>query len=159
MLPGCAGRGESPRRVLTWAGIALPTSVARWLPRYTRSPVLAYVDRDGWPVATRVEATLCPDHVAIVGGFAAQDGAPACLTYHRLVGNYRANDAFIIRGHFNAAGRLIPERLVGYGGTGDDRGVGSPKLLRLFRDLGERLPVQLAREGRPGLVARPTPKR
>lgn len=157
--PAALGEASRPAAFSPGQGIALPTSVARWLPRYTRSPVLAYVDRGGWPVATRVEATLCPDHVAIVGGFAAQDGAPACLTYHRLVGNYRANDAFIIRGHFNTAGRLIPERLVGYGGTGDDRGVGSLKLLRLFRDLGERLPVQLAREGRPGLVARPTPKR
>ena len=140
-------------------GIALPAGIARWLPRYARPPILAYLDRDGWPAATRVVAALHPGHIEFRGNIAAQEGAPACLTYHRLVGNYRANDAFLIRGHFDAAGRLIPEKVVGYGGSGDDRGVGSLKVLRLIWGMGQRLPAQLAREGRPGLVAQPSPKR
>lgn len=156
--PAALGEASRPATFSPGPGIALPAGVARWLPRYARPPVLAYIDRNGWPAATRVEAALRPRHVEIKSDIATQNGAPACLTYHRLVGNYRANDAFVIRGHLDTGGRLIPERLVGYGGTGDDRGVGSLKLLRLIRDLGERLPAQLAREGRPGLIARPSPK-
>ena len=45
-----------------------------------------------------------------------QAGAPACLTYHRPVGNYLINSAFLLRGHFDGAGRLIPEKVVGFEG-------------------------------------------
>lgn len=152
------GEASRPATFSPGPGIALPAGVARWLPRYARPPVLAYIDRDGWPAATRVAAALRPGYIEIKSDITIPEGAPGCLTYHRLVGNYRANDAFLIRGHFDAAGRFIPEKVVGYGGSGDDRGVGSLKLLRLIRNMGERLPAQLAREGRPRLIARPTPK-
>lgn len=138
--------------------ITLPRDVQRWLPRYTRPPVLAYVNSDGWPAAIRVEATFGPDDIDITSDVAPLEGAPACLAYHRLIGNYRANDAFLIRGHFDAAGRLIPEKLVGYGGTSDDRGVGSLKVLGVVRGLGKQLPAKLASEGRPNIIPRPTPR-
>jgi hypothetical protein len=147
-----------PAAFVPGQGIRLPRHVLRWPRRYKRLPVLAYVTSDGWPVVTRVGARLQPEHVEITRGVATLEGAPGCLTYHRLVGNYWANDAFIIRGHFDAAGRLIPEKLVGYGGTSDDRGLGSLKLLRLIADLGKMLPAKLAGDGRPGLVPRPTPR-
>jgi nitroimidazol reductase NimA-like FMN-containing flavoprotein (pyridoxamine 5'-phosphate oxidase superfamily) len=139
-------------------GISVPEHVHQWLPRYRRPPVLAYVDADGWPVATRIGATLRADHVEINSDIARREGAPACLTYHRLLGNYRANDSFLIRGHFDAEGRLIPEKIVGYGGTSDDRGLGSVKLLRYIAELGKTLPEKLASEGRPSIVPRPTPR-
>jgi hypothetical protein len=139
-------------------GIRLPDQVHQWLPRYKRPPALAYVDADGWPTVVRVQAALRGDSIEITSNIVTREGAPACLTYHRLVGNYRANDAFLIRGHFDAAGRLIPEKVVGYGGTSDDRGVGSLKLLRFIGELGKRLPTKLASEGRPNIVPRPTPR-
>jgi hypothetical protein len=80
------------------------------------------------------------------------------LTYHRLVGNYRANDTFLIRGHFDAAGRLVPEKVVGFGGTREDRGLGSLNSLLLIRKLTRELSKQLASEGRPSIVPRPTPR-
>ena len=157
--PPDALRGMSrPATFAPGPGIALPQQVFEWLRRYKRLPVLAYIDRDGRPAVTRVEASLQPDHVDIRSELATVEGAPACLTFHRLIGNYRANDSFLIRGHFDAAGRLIPERVVGYGGTADDRGVGSLKMLRFIRSLGEQLPAKLAREGRPSIVARPSPR-
>jgi hypothetical protein len=123
-----------------------------------RSPVQAYIDANGWPAATRVEAALRPDDVEITTDVSPLEGAPGCLTYHRLVGNYWANDAFLIRGHFDAAGTLIPQKLVGYGGTADDRGLGWPKLLRSITELGKMLPTKLASEGRTSIVPRPTPR-
>ena len=120
-------------------GIELPQGVFEWLPRYTRPPVLAYIDRTGWPVMTRVQAALRRDHIAFENEIMTSEGAPACLTYHRLVGNYWANDAFLIRGHFDAAGRLIPEKVVGFGGTKDDRGLGSLKLMRMILDFRRQL--------------------
>jgi hypothetical protein len=140
-------------------GIVLPEAVFGWLPRYPRPPVLAYLDAQGWPAAIRVPATVRGDHIALDADLAPSAGAPACLTYHRLIGNYRGNDAFIIRGHFAAAGRLIPEKVVGFTGTQDDRGLGSLKLLRTILELRGLLAAQLAREGRPLPIARPSPKR
>lgn len=148
-----------PARFVPGRPITLPSDVVRWLPRYSRPPVLAFLDRDGQPAAIRVQATVRPDGIDVSGGPAPVEGAPACLTYHRLIGNYRANDAFIIRGHFDGAGRLIPEKLVGYGGTADDRGVGSLKLLRMMRAWRDQLPTRLSRQGRPAVVARPSAKR
>jgi hypothetical protein len=139
-------------------GIRLPDQVHQWLPRYKRPPVLAYITADGWPVATRAGATLHAEHIELTMDVITPEGAPACLTYHRLVGNYRANDTFLIRGHFDAKGRLIPEKVVGFGGTRDDRGLGSLNSLRLIRKLTQELPKQLAREGRPSIVPRPTPR-
>lgn len=148
-----------PAAFVPGPGIALPERALRWARRYARPPVLSYVGPDGWPAITRVEAALHPGHVDIRSDLMSVEGAPACLTYHRLIGNYRANDAFLIRGHFDGDGRLIPERLVGYGGMSDDRGVGSLKLLRAMRDWGERLPAKLAREDRSAVVVRPSPQR
>lgn len=138
-----------PERFTPRPGIALDR-VMPWLRRYPRQPVLAYVDVEGWPAAIRVDATPRSDGIELHADLAGVDGAPVCLTYHRLVGNYRGNDAFLIRGHMES-GRLIPEKVVGYGGTEDDRGVGSLKLLGLIRDFTRRLPRALAREGRPPL--------
>jgi len=52
---------------------------------------------------TRVEATIKSARIEIGSDIKASEGAPASLTYHRLVGNYLANDAFLIRGHFDSA--------------------------------------------------------
>ncbi|HET8568958.1 MAG TPA: pyridoxamine 5'-phosphate oxidase family protein [Candidatus Limnocylindria bacterium] len=136
--------------------IVLPPDVFGWLPRYTRPPVLAYLDREGRPAAVRVQAAVRPDRIDVSCCLQTVEGAPACLTYHRLIGNYRGNDAFLIRGHFDAAGGLVPERLVGYGGTADDRELGSVKLLRLIKGWGKQLPARLAAQGRPQVVARPS---
>ena len=78
------------------------------------------------------------------------------LAYHQLTGNYRSNDAFLVRGHLDASGALVPERVVGYGGTADDRGVGSAKMLRLLLlDLRRDLKRKLEQEGRPMPRVRP----
>jgi hypothetical protein len=69
-----------------------------------------------------------------------------------------ANDAFLIRGHFDAAGKLIPEKLVGYGGTHDDRGLGSLKLMRMLLDFRKQLSQQMKKEARSLPVVRPSPK-
>lgn len=151
--PSLRGMGR-PASFVPGQAITLPPGLFQWLARYSRPPVLAYLDREGRPAAIRVQAAVRPDRIDVTSGPATIEGAPACLTYHRLIGNYRGNDAFIIRGHFDAAGGLIPERLVGYGGTADDRGLGSLKLLRLIRRWGEQLPGRLARQGRPGIVVR-----
>lgn len=154
-----AVRGTSrPATFVPGPPIELPERVQRWLPRYARPPVLAFIDTDGWPAIARVEAAVRSDHIEITSDLATVVGAPACLTYHRLVGNYRANDAFLIRGHFDAIGRLIPEKVVGYGGIGDDRGLGSRKLVRAMRRWGRRLPAKLAIEGRPPVTPRPSPR-
>lgn len=161
-------RGESPRSLrsmrrpasfVAGPAITLPPTVLRWITRYSRPPVLAYLDADGLPAAVRVRADVRCDRIDVTSDVETVEGAPACLTYHRLIGNYRGNDAFIIRGHFDATGGLIPERLVGYGGTADDRGVGSLKLLRLIRHWSRELPTRLAREERPGITVRPSPDR
>jgi hypothetical protein len=152
---GATGR---PSTFAPRAGISLPGHVHQWLPRYKRPPVLAYVTASGWPVATRVRATVRDEYIEIATGIATLDGAPACLTFHRLVGNYRANDTFLIRGHFDAAGRLVPEKVVGFGGTAEDRGLGSLNSLRLIRRLTRELPERLASDGRPSIIARPTPR-
>ena len=155
-LPDLLRRASRPSTFSPGTGIALPEDVFTWLPRYPRPPVLSYLDAHGWPAAIRVQAIARPDHIAIESELAPSAGAPACLTYHRLLGNYRANDAFIIRGHFAAGGRMIPEKVVGFGGTGDDRGLGSLKMLRKLLEFRGQLTAQLAREGRPLPVVRPS---
>ena len=139
------------------AEIELTQDINQWVRRYARPPVLAYIDAAGLPAITRVQAILQGDHIAITSDIETYEGAPACLTFHRLIGNYQANDAFLIRGHF-ASGCLIPESVVGFNGTNDDRGVGSLKAMRQMMDWGKRLPAQLAKEGRPMIVPRPSPK-
>jgi hypothetical protein len=158
-LPEALRTASRPGAFSPQPGITLPEEVFTWLPRYTRPPVLSYVDPAGSPVATRVRATVERDHIAIECGPEPSEGAPACLTYHRLIGNYRSNDAFIIRGHFDARGSLIPEKVVGYGGTQDDRGVGSVKLLLFLLDLRKRLKAQMESEGRKLPVVRSSRKR
>lgn len=106
----------------------------------------------------RVQATPRRDHIEIESHIERQGGAPACLTYHRLVGNYQANDTFLIRGHFNAAGMLVPEKLVGFTGSKDDRGLGSVKVMRMLLDYRRQLSLQMEKESRPLPIARPTPK-
>ena len=106
----------------------------------------------------RVQATVKRSHIMIANEIETREGAPACLTYHRLVGNYLANDTFLIRGHFDAAGKLIPEKLVGFGGTQDDRGLGSLKFIRMLLDFRRQLKLQMKKEARPLPVVRSTPK-
>lgn len=157
-LPDPLRKASRPSAFSPIPGIPLPEDVFTWLPRYTRPPVLAYLDARGWPAAMRVQATLRQGHITVESELEPSEGAPACLTYHRLIGNYRANDAFIIRGHFDAAGRLIPEKVVGFTGTGDDRGLGSLKMMRKLLELRGQLAAQLEREGRSVPVVRPSPK-
>ena len=152
--PEALRQASRPASFLPKPGIELPKEVFAWLPRYTRPPVLAYVDREGWPVMIRAQAEVRRDHVAIGSEIEAGQGAPACLTYHRLIDNYWANDAFLIRGHFNAEGILIPEKLVGYGGTQNDRGVGSLKVMGLLLDFRKQLKLQLEKGGRPLPIVR-----
>lgn len=161
-------RGQTPPEPLRTAirpvsfspgpGIELPQGLFEWLPRYTRPPVLAYVDRTGWPAMTRVQSVVRRDHIEIESEVETCEGAPACLTYHRLIGNYWANDTFLIRGHFDSAGRLLPEKVVGFGGTEDDRGLGSAKVMRMLWDFRRQLSLQMEKEARPLPVVRPTPR-
>jgi hypothetical protein len=106
---------------------------------------------------TRVQAKVSREYIAIESDVETSEGAPACLAYHRLVGNYLGNDAFHIRGHFDSAGRLVPEKVVGYGGTQDDRGLGTLKMVRMLLDFRRQLRLQLKKEARPLPVVRPTP--
>lgn len=156
--PGPLRAASRPAASSPRAGIELPPAVLTWLPRYPRPPILSYVDAAGWPAAIRTEATVRRDHIEVRTDISGPEGAPACLTYHRLVGDYRANDTFLIRGHFSTAGRLIPEKVVGFTGTGDDRGVGSMKALRLMLGFGRQLRAQMETEHRPVPIARPTPR-
>jgi hypothetical protein len=142
-------------------GILLGENLFGWLPHYSRPPVLTYIDTSGWPAAIRVQATVTREHIALRSDIETCEGAPACLTYHRLSSNWvvPSNDAFLIRGHFNAEGSLIPEKVVGYAGTKNDRGVGSLKVMRLLmRDYYTQLSQKLEKEGRPIPIVRPTSK-
>lgn len=158
-LPDALRKASRPATFSPGPKTALPEDVFTWLPRYTRPPVLSYVDPAGSPAATRVRATVERDHIVIESGPEPAEGAPACLTYHRLIGNYRANDAFIIRGHFDAEDTLIPEKVVGFGGTQDDRGLGSLKMVLFLWDLRKRLKAQMESQGRKLPVVRSSPAR
>lgn len=151
-------RAGRPASFSPGPGIELPPAVFAWLPHYTRPPALAYVSAGGWPIVIRTPATVSASSVTVAAAIETTEGAPACLTYHRLIGNYTANDAFLIRGHFDAAGRLIPEKVVGYGGSMDDRGLGSMKVLRMLWNFRRALKLRLEKEGRPLPVVRPTPR-
>ena len=141
-------------------GIQLPAEIMGWLSRYPRPPVLSFVDATGWPAATRVAAIMRRDRIVLDRTPAWAEGAPVSLTFHQLTGNYRSNDAFLVRGHLDEQGALVPERLVGYGGTADDRGVGSVKVLRLLLlELRRDLERKLEQEGRPMPRVRPPAKR
>ena len=153
---GPSGIASRPDSFSPGPGIELPQEVIEWLHRYPRPPVLAYIDPDGWPVITRVQATLMRDHIVYEPSIVTNEGAPACLTYHRLIGNYLANDSFLIRGHFDNAGRIVPEKIVGFGGSQDDRGLGSVKMLRTLLGLRKQLSQQLKKEARPLPVVHPT---
>lgn len=137
-------------------GIELPRELFDWLPRYTRPPVLSYIDATGWPALTRIGATVGREHIALGSEMAAAEGAPACLTFHRLIGDYWANDGFLIRGHFDADGRLIPERVVGFSGTRDDRGMGSMKVIRMLLGFRRQLSLRMEKEARALPIVRPT---
>ncbi|MBI4926689.1 MAG: pyridoxamine 5'-phosphate oxidase family protein [Anaerolineae bacterium] len=156
MPPGSLSFAIRPSSYSPGPGIKLSQEVFKWLPRYPRLPVLAYIDQAGWPAMTRVQAIVKSDHITFESEMEAQAGAPACLTYHRLVGNYLANDAFLIRGHFDGAGKLIPEKVVGYGGTSDDHGVGSVKIMLMMLKFRTQLAIQMKDQGRPLPIVRPT---
>jgi hypothetical protein len=158
MPPGPLHTAIRPVSFSPGPGIELPQEVFEWLPRYPRPPVLAYIDKAGWPAMTRVQATVRRNHIVIGSEVEPTEGAAVCLTYHRLIGDYLANDAFLIRGHFDAAGKLIPEKLVGYGGTQDDRGLGSLKLMRMLLEFRKQLSLQFEKEARQLPIVRPTPK-
>lgn len=136
--------------------IELPDHVIGWLPRYTEPPVLAFVDEQGYPAAVRVQATIERDRIRIKGGVLTSEGAPASLTYHRIAANMMSNDSFMIRGHFDAGGNLIPEKVVGWSGSEDDRGAGSIKANRMLGEWRKKLIAKLAEEGRPLPKVRPS---
>jgi hypothetical protein len=149
-MPPASLVASRPASYTPGLGLRLPDQVRGWVSRYPRPPVLSFVDARGWPAATRVAATIGRDRIVLDGTVPSVEGAPVSLAYHQLTGNYRSNDAFLIRGHLDANGALVPERVVGYGGTADDRGVGSAKLLRLlFLDLRRDLAKKLEQEGQP----------
>lgn len=151
-------RAIRPASFLPMPGIKLPEDIFAWLPRYTRPPILAYVDRAGWPAMARVQADVRHDHIEIESDIQTNEGAPACLTYHRLIGNYWANDTFLVRGHFDTAGKLIPEKVIGFGGTKDDRGLGSLKVMRMLLGFRQQLSRQMEKQARPLPVVLPTPR-
>jgi hypothetical protein len=155
-LPEALRFASRPASFSPRPGIDLPQDIFQWLHRYTRPPVLAYIARSGWPAMTRVQATVRRGHVEIFSDIETEDGAPACLTFHRLIGNYSSNDTFLMRGYFDASGRLIPEKIVGFGGTKDDRGLGSLKAMRMIFDFRRQLSLQMEKESRPLPVVRPT---
>ncbi len=161
-LPAPLRKVSRPTSFSPKPSISLGKEIFKWLPRYSHRPVLSYLDATGWPAMIRVQATVTREHIALGSDVETCEGAPACLIYHRLSNNwvFPSNDAFLIRGHFNAEGSLIPEKLVGFAGTKNDRGVGSLKVMRLLmRDYYKQLSLKLAKEGRPIPIVRPTPKR
>ena len=98
------------------------------------------------------------DAIEIGNTVETSEGAPASLTYHRLIGNYKANDSFLIRGHFDKAGRLVPEKVVGFGGTGTIAAWDRSRLMRMLLGFRRQLALQMEKEGRPLPVVRPTPR-
>jgi hypothetical protein len=149
-IPPASLVASRPATYTPGPAVPLPDQVRGWVSRYPRPPVLSFVDATGWPAATRVAATMTRDRVLLDRAVASVEGAPVSLTFHQLTGDYRSNDAFLVRGYLDATGALVPERVVGYGGTADDRGVGSAKLLRLlFVDFRRDLTRTLEQEGRP----------
>ena len=141
--------------------IELSSQVRSWTAHYRRPPVLSWVTEDGFPAAARVAADLSHDRIVLHNGPPAEPGAPASLTHHRFDWGFFSpqSDAFLIRGHFSTDGDLVPERVVGYGGASDDRGIGSPGVTRLLLfDYRHQLKARLAREGRPVPRARPSPR-
>lgn len=157
--PPAALRASRPASFTPTTGFKLPAQVETWLPRYSQPPVLSFVDESGYPAAVRVQAALEPGRIVITNGVPASEGAPGCLTYHRVAPDMMTNDAFLIRGHLDAGGNMIPERVVGWQGTEDDRGTGSPKGSRLIGEWRKQLISQLAKEGRAIPVVRPSPRR
>ena len=139
--------------------ITLQDNVRAWAHHYVRPPVLSWVASDGFPAAARVGADLTHNRIAIQDGPHAQEGAPGSLLFHRYKWTFYSpqTSGFLIRGHFDASGDLIPERVLGFGGTSDDRGIGSLKVTRLLvLDYRRQLKTKLAREGRPLPRARPS---
>lgn len=158
-IPPASFVASRPATYMPGPAVELSDQVRGWVARYPRPPVLSFVDATGWPAATRVEATMGRDRVLLDRTVASVEGAPVSLTFHQLTGSYRSNDAFLVRGHLDARGALVPERIVGYAGTADDRGVGSAKVLRLLLvDLPRELKGKLEQEGRPVPSVRPPAK-
>ena len=155
-IPPASLVASRPATYTPGPGLQLPDQVRGWVSRYPRPPVLSFVDASGWPAASRVAATMGRDRIVLDRTVASVEGAPVSLAFHQLTGNYRSNDAFLVRGYLDATGALVPERVVGYGGTADDRGVGSAKVLRLlFVDWRRDLKRRLEQEGRPVPTVRP----
>ena len=53
-LPYPLSRTSRPSTFSPGLGIDIPEHVFTWLRRYTRPPVLSYLDAEGWPAAIRV---------------------------------------------------------------------------------------------------------
>jgi hypothetical protein len=150
-------KAVKPPQFTPAASIAIG-QVASWLLRYSRPPVLSFVTESGNPAATRVAAIHENGVMRLEGGVDADEGAPACLTFHRLAGNYSSFDTFIIRGHLESRTTFAPEKVVGFVGSRDDRGVGTLKSLRMVNSWRGQLKRVLAAEGKPMVVARPSVK-
>lgn len=128
---------------------ALGPQVGQWARRYRRPPVLAFITPSGDLGAIRTPARLEGDRIVLGGAVAAAPGAPASLTFHWVRGNHKSSSSFMIRGHFDEAGRLVPERVVGNSGTTRDRLTGSPEFFRQVLVMGRTLRAEAARQGRP----------
>jgi hypothetical protein len=150
-------RAVRPEAFTPGEAIDVAEQVSGWMPRYPRAPILSWVESNGYPACARVQGTIESDRIVIHGGVPADSGAPACLTWHQLTGNYRSNDSFLIRGHLIDAQTFVPEKVVGYGGTSDDRGVGSKKMFGFFREWRQIVEERCAAEGRPVPVVRRKP--
>lgn len=157
--PPADWRAARPPSFTPGAAIRLADHVTGWLPRYSEPPVLASADEHGWPAAVRVQTTLEPERILVSGGVPSAAGAPASLTYHRIAADMMSNDSFMIRGHFAVDGALIPEKVVGWQGSEDDRGAGSEKAGRMLGGWRKQLQAQLAQEGRAPPRVRPSTKR
>ena len=152
-------RATRPASFTPVTGFHVPDYVNSWLPRYDQPPVLSFVDANFYPIALRVNAKIEAQRMTIAIDVSADEGAPACLTWHRMAGDMMSNDAFLIRGHFDGAGHVVPEKLVGWSGTEDDRGSGSKKATKMIGAWQKELLTQLAKEGQPMPIVRPTPNR
>lgn len=124
-------------------------TVRQWVQGYPRPPVLAFITASDHPAAIRSPAHIDGDRIALGEAVTAMPGAPAALTFHKVRGNHRSSSSFMIRGHLDGAGRLVPERIVGNSGTTRDHLTGTIELFRLAFRMGSKLRAEAALSGQP----------
>lgn len=129
--------------------ITISDTVRRWVQGYPRPPVLAFITASHQPAAIRSRAQVDGSGIALGEAIRATPGAPAALTFHKVRGNHRSSSSFMVRGHLDGAGRLIPERIVGNSGTTRDHLTGTVELFRLALTMGTKLRAEAARSSQP----------